>query len=141
MSIGPNGVDYTALQNEWPLLNPGTTAQKLAQLNAMTVTGAVPTLIDIPGTEIFKCLVWSEFTVLTATEQSHLWNLCQMVSVRGGSASTFVAPFFGTLAARMPNTITALVALSKGLTQPWWQANGYLAPINASDLIAAGGLT
>lgn len=142
MSIGPNGVDYTALQAKWPTLAPGTTAQKLAALNAEVVTGSVPTITSIGADAIFGCLVFSEVSALTATEEARLWNMLHVPGLlKGGSSSTFIAPFFGSLFAKMPLTIAALTALAKATSTPWWQANGYLAPINNSDLVAAGGLT
>lgn len=133
---------YTALINEWALLTPGTTAAKLAQLNAIVVTGSTPTLIQSTGTQIFNCLVWTEFKLLTAAQQTTLMQICALPSgIQGGSASKFIAPFFGEIAATIPQSIAALVALSQAISQPWWQANGYLAPINTNDLIAAGNLT
>lgn len=133
---------YDALIAEWPLLTPGTTAAKLAQLNALTVSGTIPTLIGTSGAAIFNCLVWSEFNVITAAQQTTLMQVCAIPGqINGGSSSPFIAPFFGTLAAKMPTTIANLTALAQALSQPWWQANGYKAPINNSDLAAAGNLT
>lgn len=133
---------YDALIAEWPSLTPGTTAVKLAQLNALTVSGSIPTLIATSGAAIFNCLVWSEFNALSAVQQTQLMQLCAIPgSLTGGSASPFIAPFFGTLASKMPTTISNLTALAQSLSQPWWQANAYKAPINASDLTAAGNLT
>lgn len=132
---------YTALINEWALLTPGTTAAKLAQLNAMTVTGTIPTLTTITGLQFQACMVWSEYAAQTATIQATLNVLMLMPAISGGTSSTFVAPMFTQIGATMPNTGTCLAALAKAIVQPWWQANGYLAPINNSDLVAAGGLT
>jgi len=55
---------YTALINEWPLLPSGTTAQKLAQINAMTVT--VPTVLNVTGNQVLNCINWVEFAAPTA---------------------------------------------------------------------------
>jgi hypothetical protein len=134
---------YTALINEWALLTPGTTAAKLAQINAMTVTGTVPTLFNTTGAAIFSCLNYTEFLTLTTAQQTQLMQVLAIPgTLIGGSASTlgawFVAIFAGKLAGP---TITALTALAQGAVQPWWQANGYTSPIDAADLVSAGGLT
>lgn len=134
-----NGTDYTAFKTQWATLTPGTTAQKLAQINAQVVTGAVPTVAYSTGAQIFNCVVFSEFNAITAAQQTQLMQLCAMPGpLLGGSASPFIAPFFGALAAKMPGTIAALTALSKAIVTPWWQANGYTAPFNDSDCAAAG---
>lgn len=137
---------YDALKTEWATIttaNPGyTTAQKLAAINALTDTGSIPTLAYISGAAIFNCIVWSEFEAITAAQQTLLMQICAIPgSLLGGSGSPFIAPFFGTIAAKMPNTIAALVALATSLVTPWWQANGYTSPIGPNDLVAAGGLT
>jgi hypothetical protein len=77
---------YDALRTQWALLS-GTTAQKLAAVNALTANVAQP---------------------------------------RG---TLTVSQIIGAIAASLTNAV------------PWWQANGYTSAINASDLVAAGGLT
>lgn len=132
---------YGPLKTQWTLLGPDTTANKLIALNALSSTGSVPTLIMTTGAAIFNCLVWAEFNGLTPAQQTMLMQVCAIPgSIQGGSGSPFIAPFFGTLAGKMPTTIAALTALAQSLSQPWWQANGYKAPINNSDLVAAGNL-
>jgi hypothetical protein len=132
---------YDALVAEWATLT-GTTAQKLAAINALTITGATPTTAYTTGNAIFNCLVWSEFNALSATQQTLLMQICAIQGpILGGSASPFLAPFFGAIASKAPQTIAALVALAQAIVQPWWQANGYTSPISAGDLAAAGGLT
>lgn len=132
---------YDALITEWATLT-GTTAQKLAAINVLTVTGQVPTLTFVTGSQLFNCLVWGEFNALTAAQQTTLMQLCAIPGqLEGGSASPFVAPFFGSLGSKMPTTIANLVALAQAVVTPWWQANSYSSPISQSDLAAAGGLT
>lgn len=134
---------YDALITQWPLLTPGTTAVKLAQLNAMTITGSVPATFPIDGTTLFATMVWSEFAALTAAQQQLVIAVCQLGNTRtltGGSGTTLGNMFlaiFGVSSA----TITAFGQLAKAIVQPWWLSHGYLAPINSSDLIAAGNLT
>lgn len=136
---------YTALINEWPNLTPGATAAKLAQINAMTVSGAVPTSFYVTGDQLLNCINWTEFAALTAAQQSNLLMLCGVPGqLLGGSGNTaFVVD--GMILAYFTNksgpTIAALTALAQAAAQPWWQANGYTSPINANDLVAAGGLT
>ena len=133
---------YDPLVAIWPTLTPGTTAQKLTQLNAMTVTGSIPTLTMTTGAAIFNCISWSEFKNLTSANQTIIMQMLAIPgNLQGGSASLFIAPFFGSVAATMPLTIAALTAMAKAIVTPWWQANGYRAPINDSDLIVAGNLT
>jgi hypothetical protein len=134
---------YTALINEWPSLT-GTTAQKLATLNAMTVTGSVPTSFYVTGAQVLNCINWTEFAALTAQQQSNLLMLCANPGpLLGGSGNTsflvdgMILAYFNHSGA----TVTALTALAQATVQPWWQANGYPGPFNNNDLIAAGGLS
>jgi hypothetical protein len=135
---------YTALINEWALLTPGTTTQKLAQINAMTVTGSVPTTLNATGNQILNCINYAEFKALTAAQQQNLLLMCACPGpLIGGSASVaFIVD--GMILDYFPGagpTVAAMTALAKGTVQPWWQANGYSAPIGLPDLAAAGGLT
>lgn len=135
---------YTALINEWALLTPGTTAAKLAQINAMTVTGAVPTSFFVTGNQLMNCINYAEFKALTAAQQSNILLMCVCPGpLLGGSANTsFIID--GMIIDYFPvagPTIAALTALAKANVQPWWQANGYTSPITQGDLTAAGGLT
>lgn len=151
---------YTGLINAWnsvtqpptgvtgtPLTGL-TTANKIIAINGWTITGSIPTVAFTTADQIFNCLVFSEVAALTATESAHLDRILHTAgSLKGGSASTYIAPFFGSVAAKMPNTLTALTALSKALVLPWWQVpqassgGGLNSPVNESDLVAAGGLT
>lgn len=141
---------YDALIAKWPTLTPGTTAQKLAQLNAMTVTGAVPTALFITGAQLLNCINYAEFKALTATQQANLLALCQVPgALLGGSSNTtfivdgMVLDYFQVVGP----TVAALTALAKGVTQSWASANGYPdaqaggGGITLVDLANAGGLT
>lgn len=136
---------YTALITEWALLTPGTTAQKLAQINAMTVTGSVPTTFYVTGAQLLNCINFAEFNALTAAQQQNLLLLClNDGQLLGGSANTaFLVDgmFLAYFANKSGPTIAALTALAQGTVQPWWQANGYTGPFSQADLTAAGGLT
>ena len=135
---------YTALINEWPSLT-GTTAQKLTTLNAMTVSGGVPTTLYVTGAQLANCFNWTEFSLLSSPQQTNLLQLCAIPgNLLGGSSNTaFLVD--GMILAYFTNhsgpTVTALTALAQAAVQPWWQANGYGGPINGNDLVAAGGLS
>jgi hypothetical protein len=142
---------YDALIAKWATLTPGTTVAKLAQLNALTVVGSVPTTLTVTGAQLLNCINWTEFAALTATQQSQLLALCAIPgALLGGSGNTaFMVD--GMLLAFFTNhsgpTILALTALAQSAIQPWWQVSvangggGLTSPVTAPDLLAAGGLT
>lgn len=134
---------YDALVTEWALLTPGTTVAKLAQLNALTVTGSVPTVFTVTGTQVLNCFVFSEFSALSATVQQELLTFCSIPGAISAGSGTFTQAMLLALfpISTGPLTHANLVALAQATVQPWWQANGYKAPLNASDLAAAGGLS
>lgn len=140
---------YDALVAKWGTLAPDTTANKLAALNAITITGVVPTTFFTTGDAILNCLDWTEFASLTAAQQT---TLLQALSTPGqikGGAGTFIGSMFVAFYAGKLGgpTITALTALAKGIVTPWWQATvaqgggGLNGPVTANDLTAAGGLS
>lgn len=134
---------YDALKTEWALLS-GTTAQKLTAINALTVSGSVPTTLYVTGAQLLNCINWTEFAALTAQQQSNLLMLCANPGpLLGGSGNTaFVVD--GMILAYFSHagpTVAALTALAQASSQPWWQANGYSSPIGSGDLAAAGGLS
>lgn len=141
---------YDALIAKWATLTPGTTAQKLAQLNAMTVTGSIPTTFNCTGVQLLNSINYPEFKVLTATQQSNLLLMCACPgSILGGSANTthmaagMILDYFPVAGP----TIAALAAIAKAVTQTWASANGYPDAQNGGggitlvDLANAGGLT
>lgn len=140
-------INYAPLIAQWQTIttaNPSfTTTQKLAAINALTVTGSIPTLFNTTGAAIFSCLNYTEFLSLSAIQQTQLMQVCAIPgTLIGGSASTLGAWFVAIFAGKLSGpTITALTALAQGAVQPWWQANGYTAAIGPNDLILAGGLT
>ena len=122
----------------------GTTVQKLALINAWTVSGSVPTSFFVTGPQIANCINWTEFNALTASQQQNVLLLClNQGPLSGGSANTsFLVD--GMIIAYFPvagPTIAALTALAKAAVTPWWQANGYSSAFSQNDLAAAGGLT
>lgn len=137
---------YTALISEWAAIttaNPGfTTAQKLAAINALTVSGSVPTVLSITGTQLLNCINWTEFAALTAPQQSNLLALCNNNGLLlGGSSNTaFITDgmFLAYFSNHAGPTIAALTALAQASVTPWSQVNGYSTPISMQDVINAG---
>lgn len=139
---------YDALIAKWATLTPGTTAAKLAQINAMTASGSIPTTIFVSGADVLNCIDFAEFNALTDARQKNLLTLCATPGLlMGGSAQTSKI-LAGMIIAYFPGggpTILALTAMSKAM--PWWKATvaqggGELnGPVLPSDLEQAGGLT
>ena len=139
---------FDPLIAKWATLTPGTTAAKLLQINALTVTGSVPANFLVAGADIFNCLDWTEFAALTAAQQTTMLQICAIPGLlRGGTGSFFAGliPLFYAGKLGGP-TVTAMTALAKATVQPWWQASvangggGYSQPIGTADLALAGGL-
>jgi len=131
----PPGVTGTGL------LGGDTTVQKLAKLNAWTVTGAVPTTIYVTGSQILNCINWNEFNSISTTAQANILSLCNNPGqLLGGSGNT-THLVDGLLLANFTvgsQTIASLTALAQSVTQPWWQANGYPRPFTTADAALAG---
>lgn len=134
----PTGVTGTALTGGM------TTAQKLAAVNAWTVTGLVPTSFFTAADALLNCINYTEFNLLTAQEKSDLWGMLNVSGqLLGGSGNTshmvagMIVDFFLTKHAG-PNTIAALTALAQAVTQPWWQSNLYPRAFDLGDVAAAG---
>lgn len=140
---------YDALVAKWPTLTPGTTAQKLAQLNALTVaTGAPARCILTPSQIINACLpadlatlTTAQVTLLTLLLAGSQVDASQGTTVRAGVQAIFAGK------AQTLAQLGALVAPFDTPIVPWWQ--GTLAqnggalngPVGLSDIAAAGGLT
>lgn len=138
----PTGVTGTALTGGM------STAQKIAAVNGWAVTGTIPATYYTTGDAILNCINYSEFKLLTATEQNNLLSLCRISGqLLGGSAQTthmvagMIIDYFITLHSG-PNTIAALTALAQA--QPWWSTSvangggGLVAPVQLSDTTQAG---
>lgn len=137
---------YDQLITKWGTLG-GTTASKLSQINALTVTGSVPTSFYVTGAQILNCINWTEFNALTQARQTNLLQLCAIPGpLLGGSANTafvvdgMILAYFNVAGA----TVAALTALAQATVQPWWQATvaqgggGLSSAVSQSDLTAAG---
>lgn len=132
----PPGVTGTGL------LAGDTTAQKLAKVNAWTVTGSVPTVLSVTGVQLLNCVNYAEFKALAAAQQQNLLLLCLNPNpILGGSgnvaliADGMILDYFTNHAGP---TITALTALAQAQVQSWSQANGYGPSIGLGYLNNAG---
>jgi hypothetical protein len=135
----PTGVTGTGL------IGGDTTAQKIAKVNAWTITGTIPTTLYATGDQVFNCLDWTEFAALTAAQQQSLLLLCQIPGLLlGGSANTSKM-LDGMLLAYFTNhggpTISNLTALAKASMQNWVASPsgaGLNGPVSEADTTAAG---
>ena len=151
---------YDALVARWATLS-GTTAQKLAAINALTVAGP---MTDVAVTSVVATLALSgRLAGLQAYAQNPPANanaqaltaareLVALLSSPNAppfrmSDPTVYATVQSFLAALVGDTATgvgaadevALLGLAATIV-PWWKANGYASPISQGDLDAAGGL-
>lgn len=139
---------YDALVAKWATLS-GTTEEKLAAINVLTVQGVVAPLL-VPTYRIFNALDPTEFGALSPTNQQRVRDILSMGTVDasvGTNARNLLLSIFVAGSA----TRAALVALASSIERPtvmpWWQVpvaqggGGLASPVNSHDLAAAGGLT
>lgn len=161
--------DYTKLVAKWSTLS-GTTAEKLAALNAEMVTTSAHR--DVPVSTVVGKLLLSGsyllmqvFAATTPTQSAAHDNALMATKMLMAVVTVPNAPTFQmsdpTTFAQVTGMMNAIVAYetetpgSTGFTSsvrdellalanidvPWWQANGYTSSFNENDLEAAGGLT
>lgn len=132
----PTGVTGTGLSGG------DTTAQKLAKVQAWTVSGSVPTVLNVTGVQLLNCINWTEFNALTAAQQQNLLLMCVNDGLLLGGSSNTAQMADGMLLAYFTNhsgpTIVALTALAQATVSPFWQSVGLSGPITQPDLTAAG---
>lgn len=139
---------YDALVAKWATLTPGTTAAKLAQINALTLAAPAQKVILAPSA-ILNAVVFADLAALTQLQVTQLTLLLQGSSVDvsvGTSIRAGIQALFTGKATTLAN-LGALVAPFDSPTIPWWQATvangggGLNGAVGTSDLIAAGNLT
>lgn len=140
---------YDALIAKWATLTPGTTAAKLAQINALTVTGAaIPLIVD--AYEIYECIDPTEFAALTAANQVIMRDIIGMGKVDGSPGTKTRARIVELFTNASGPTRLALAALAGKYDTPqipWATApvalngGGLGAMVAPSDLVQAGNLT
>jgi hypothetical protein len=137
---------YDALAALWATLT-GTTAQKLAAANAMTVAGPSQ---SVPVLQVMTYLrtnnLWLPIKAAAATSSGAAAALdynsdprVQNIDVTLPIVQAMLADLVshGLLTQAQSDAIVAMSAT----TIPWWQANGYTSPFTLDDLAAAGGLS
>lgn len=152
---------YDALVAQWATVT-GTTAQKLAAINAQTIAGPK---VDVPISSVIAYLALNgklatlqaygasppatanAQALIAARELVALMTSPNAPPFRMSESSVFsaVQGFLQALTADAATGVTAadqsaLLALAN-TTIPWWQSAGYASPISQGDLEAAGGLT
>jgi hypothetical protein len=159
---------YDALTAKWATL-PGTTAQKLAAVNAAMAAG--PNVDVGVSAVVGKLVLTGAYLPVAAFAQSVPTNTTTHDNALGAAKMLMAmvmspnAPAFQmsdpTTFATVKGMMDAILAQesaaagSTGFTQavhdallalcattvPWWQSAGYSSPISQNDLVAAGGLT
>lgn len=128
---------YDALIAKWATLS-GTTAQKLAAINALTIAAPQPAIVE--ATAIVNAIAPTDFAALTQLQVSQLTLILSGGTVNGSPGTTTRLAFqtiFAGKATTLAN-LAALVAPFDSATIPWWQANGYGAAISSYDVGLAG---
>lgn len=130
---------YDALITKWATLSPGSTAQKLAQLNAATGTGpAVPAKLS--PSAILNAIVFADLALLTQLQVTQLTLLLQGNEVDASPGTSIRLGIQALFAGKTQtlNQLGALVAPYDTPTIPWWQANGYPRAFDLGDIATAG---
>ncbi len=130
---------YTNLIAVWPTLTPGTTAAKLTEINAKTVTQAAPAVMGI--NTLVSAFDPAELATLTTPQLLTLQIMIASQNSVDVSANTRLRAALLAIFGTKPNTLAALTALAQGYDNavvPWWKANGYPRPFDLGDLAAAG---
>lgn len=136
----PGGVVGVALTSGMP------TATALANLNAWTITGTIPTTFFVTGDQLLNALNFAEFNTLSAPHQTQMLQICATPGQIMGGASSFVG---GVVVNYYSNvlagpTIANFTALAKAVVTPWWQIQpsqgglGFGQPVSLADLAVNG---
>ena len=138
---------YDALILKWPTLNSGTTQQKLAQINSLTVAGPAQKALLTPSS-ILNAIVFADLASLTQLQVTQLTLLLQgdlVDASPGTSIRAGIQALFSGKTTTLAN-LGALVASYDSPQIPWATApvasggGGLVAMVQPSDLAAAGGL-
>lgn len=143
---------YDALVAKWATLT-GTTAQKLATVNVLTVTGPTRpvSIVDVMA-YLRQNNLWMPIKAATAISPGAAAAVDLSTDLRATTIDFTLPVVAGMLADLVAHALltqaqsNALTAMSN-TTIPWWQATvaqgggGLSSPVSQSDLSAAGGLT
>jgi hypothetical protein len=136
---------YDALIAKWAQ-GTGTTAQKLAQINALTVPSGVPVRALLTPSQIINACVPADIASLSTAMVTLLTLLLAGSQIDASNGTTVRAGIVAIFAGKTTTLaqLAALVAPFDSPTMPWWQATvaqgggGLNGPVNANDLAAAG---
>ena len=131
---------YDALIARWATLNPGTTQQKLAQINAQVVASGPAQKLLVPPSDIINAIAPADFAALTDLDIQRLTLLLQG-QVVDASQGTLIRAALANIFTGKATTLANFAALQAKYDTPsipWWQANGYSSPISKDDASAAG---
>lgn len=140
---------YDALIAKWATLTPGTTAQKLVQINALTVLTGVPVKAVLTPSQILNACVAADIASLTTAQVTLLTLLLQGSTVDASIGTTVRAGVVAVFSGKATTLaqLGALVVPFDTPTMPWWQAplalnGGALnSQVGPADLLIAGGLS
>lgn len=140
---------YDALIAKWATLAPGTTAQKLAAINALMVASPTAQRMLIPSYEIYNAVDGTEFSALSAANQQLVRDMLNMGTVDASPnkpARVRLLALFGAGTTTRTNLV-ALAAIYDTPPIPWATApvehggGGLSSAVTSNDLSAAGGLS
>lgn len=134
----PVGVVGTALTGQ-------TTAQKIININAWTLTATIPAAYTITSAQIASCIKWSEFAALTAAQQTQVQALLAIQGpISVGSSAAELALYCDGLIVAVFGSGSATVANLSALApaaQAWVTASvggGLNGLVSLADTQAAG---
>jgi uncharacterized protein (DUF697 family) len=138
---------YDALISKWATLTPGTTAQKIVQVNAITVQIAASTKAILVPSAILNAIVFADLAALTQLQVTQLTLLLQGSQV-DASVGTSIRAGIQALFAGKTQTLSNLGALvapyDTPIIVPWWQATvaqgggGLTSSVSLQDCANAG---
>ena len=138
---------YTALIAKWATLTPGTTAQKLTQINTLTVQTAANGKAILAPSDILNAIVFADLAALTQLQVTQLTLLLQGSVVDasvGSSIRTGIQALFAGKTQTLANLSALVAPYDAPLTIPWWQATvaqgggGLIGQVGLGDCNNAG---
>lgn len=140
---------YDALIVKWSTLNPGTTQQKLDQINSLTVSAPIAGKVIVSREDILAAIVPAELAALSGLQMQQLTFVCgsDKIDISSTSLARAVLQLIFGSGTTTRNNLIALNNSSSSPSIPWWRATvsqggGELRDkVALSDLVAAGGLT
>lgn len=135
--------DYVALATLYNA-QTGTLGQRLATINAMTVTGSVPTQFSVSATDLYGAFDAGEWHTLAQTTNPLVARIKEILALPGQipvGSGTIANLYLFNVFATSPATLLKLAALAVAQVQPWWQAHGFPHVIDYGDVKASGAVS